>query len=647
MRLQNIAGCSSVGEYVKSKADKLRDGEQSFETLFGLMFSERENVFWEELHGYRILKTTYGGAYAEVLRMTAVIKCLLGDIEQDCVIGLNMQNRIEWIELFWAILRCGARPLLMNTRLDKGHLEAALRDSGAAAVISDSGSFSVRTVLLDDIMSCKEVSAKADDVHFGTELLVMSSGTSDTIKLCAYSAEQVFCQLLNAEQVVGTSKNVKRHYEGELKLLTFLPFYHIFGLMAMYMWFAFYARTFVYLKDMSAQCILNTIRRHKVTHIFAVPLFWDKVYEQAMKKIAERGDKTLKKLERGLKISESLSGIKPLARAFRRIAFREVRDNLFGESVSFMITGGGAVRGEVLRFFGGIGYPLSNGYGMSEIGITSVELSEDVRILSSGSVGMPMQSVSYRINDKGELLTRGTSLCKCCYQGGRAVDINKEWFNTRDLAREENGRYYILGRADDLMVSSSGENINPILIEDKFETDGVKRVCLINAGKAQCAVPVLLVSVNRYLSQKRRDEIINEVRERLSTLKLTSEIKDIVPVGEELIREGEFKLNRKRLTAEFMSGKLMTLGKEAGGGGETRRDSLDDIEKQVLICFNKALGTEIGFKSDFFLDAGGTSLEYFTLLSYIRDEFDVSLELSQESKLTTPEDFCSYIKERL
>lgn len=647
MKLHNIAGCSSVNEYVKSKADKLRGGEHSFETLFGLMFSERENIFWEELHGYRIKKTTYGEAYTEVLRMTSAVKSLLGDIKQDCVIGLNMQNRIEWIELFWAILRCGARPLLMNVRLDKGHLEEALSDSGAVAVISDRDTFSVRTILLDDILSSKETATETCDVQFGSELFVMSSGTSDRIKLCAYSAEQVFCQLLNAEQVVAASKSIKKHYEGELKLLTFLPFYHIFGLMAMYMWFAFYSRTFVYLHDMSAQCILNTIRRHKVTHIFAVPLFWDKVYDQAVKKIAERGEKTLKKFERGLRISESLSSVKPIAKAFRRIAFKEVRDNLFGESVSFMITGGGAVRGEVLRFFGGIGYPLSNGYGMSEIGIASVELSEDVRILSGGSVGMPMQSVSYRINENGELLIKGTSLCKCCYQGKKAVDINKDWFNTRDLAREENGRYFILGRADDLMVSSSGENINPILIEDKFNINGVKQVCLINAGEAQSAVPVLLVSVNRYLSHERCDEIINEVREKLSSLGLTSEIKDIVPIGEELIRADEFKLNRKRLTAEFMSGRLMILGNDAVLSHGTHSDSLDEVEKQVLICFNKALGKEIGFKSDFFLDAGGTSLDYFTLLSYIRDEFDISLELSQELKLTTPEDFCLYIKERL
>ena len=32
------------------------------------------------------------------------------------------------------------------------------------------------------------------------------------------------------------------------------------------------------LNDLSPSTIVNTIRRHKVTHVFAVPLFWEKVF---------------------------------------------------------------------------------------------------------------------------------------------------------------------------------------------------------------------------------------------------------------------------------------------------------------------------------------------------------------------------------
>ena len=90
----------------------------------------------------------------------------------------------------------------------------------------------------------------------------------------------------------------------------------------------------------------------------------------------------------------------------------------------------------------GIGYHLANGYGMSEIGITSVELSENNRILNSGTIGMPMVSVAYKINEDGELLVKGTSLCKYYIENGDTVYINEDWFRTKDLAVEKNDRFY-------------------------------------------------------------------------------------------------------------------------------------------------------------------------------------------------------------
>ena len=406
MKLTNIANFQTINEYVNYKSQKLKKGAQTFSALFELMFSEESNTFWESNNGYRIIKKSYGTVKNEIVKKAYTLQLKLGSFEKGSVVGLYMQNSLEWIEIFWSILKCGYCPLLLNTRLDKKLLEDTLTRTGAKAVISDGETFTLPTYTAEEIV-CGEFDGEC--VSFGEEILLMTSGTSNMVKICAYDAPSIINQILNAEQIVNASRLIKKHYEGELKQLTFLPFYHIFGLTAMYMWFAFYARSFVALKDMSPQCILNTIRRHKVTHIFAVPLFWNTVYEQAIKKVKERGEATYLRLQKGLKISQKLSGIPVLARWFRKKAFKEVRDKLFGESVCFMITGGGCIGEEVLQFFNGIGYHLSNGYGMSEVGITSVELSEDNHILNSGTIGKPMASVSYRINERGELLIKGKS----------------------------------------------------------------------------------------------------------------------------------------------------------------------------------------------------------------------------------------------
>ena len=53
----------------------------------------------------------------------------------------------------------------------------------------------------------------------------------------------------------------------------------------------------------------------------------------------------------------------------------EVTDSLFGKSVLFCISGGSYIKEDTLRLINGLGYPLYNGYGMTEAGVTSVELS--------------------------------------------------------------------------------------------------------------------------------------------------------------------------------------------------------------------------------------------------------------------------------
>ena len=640
VKLTNIANFKTVEAYVKYKADRLKTGEQSFCALFELMFSEKENTFWESNDGYRIIKKSYGEVKDEILKKAFTLENMLLNEEKGSVIGLYMQNSVEWIETFWVILKCGYRPLLLNTRLEKSIIEEVIKSVDARAVISDGECFSVKTIDQSQI-ACAENTCENTD--FGEEILLMSSGTSNAVKACGYDAKAIISQILNAEQIVKKSRLIKKHYEGELKLLTFLPFYHIFGLTATYMWFAFFSRTLVHLKDMSSQCILNTIRRHKITHIFAVPLFWNTVYGQAIKKVRERGEKTCLKLQKGLKISEKLSIFPHLAKFFRKRAFKEVRDKMFGESVCFMITGGGCISREVLSFFNGIGYHLSNGYGMTEIGITSVELSENGKVLNSGSVGEPMTSVEYKINEGGELLVRGNSLCKYYIENGRKIQMDGDWFNTKALAVERNSRFFLTGRLDDLIISSSGENINPNLYENEFNIRHAKRVCIIDAKKGGQAYPVILVSAVKYLSHETRGRLVCEVKERLKELNLLSEIKEVVLVGEDLIKGNEFKLNRKRLAEEYLSGRLniLSLSEQEGEA------SLDGIERQVAMCFERALGKAVAKSEDFFVELGGTSLEYFTLINYIQEEFDLTVPLSSDKRLITVNDFSEYIKENM
>ena len=635
MKYTNLGEFKTIKKFIDDKLTRLSKIEYSFDALFPLMFENETNVFFEESTGYKIKKVTYKEAKENINLIAKNIRELVKNHSEAASIGIYLDNSHYWIEVFWGILKAGFKPLFMNMRLDNDSLENALKMTNAVLVISDTKSFSVKTVNVASLL--KENSLELDN-KFGTELFVMSSGTTNNIKICAYSAVEIINTIQKSEFIIGKSKLVQHHYDGELKLLAFLPFYHIFGFVANYLWFSFFSRTFVKLNDMNPTTIQNTILRHHVTHIFAVPLFWQKTYEAAIKEIKNKGEKTYNKFLKGIKLAN-----KPLIGPFiRKKAMKQVRDGLFGESISFMITGGSMINKDVLTFFNSIGYHLSNGYGMSEIGITSVELSNKLDILDSASIGIPLPGIEYKIDENNELSVKSNSLASYILCGDERIITKDKWFATHDLARYENGRYYLLGREDDLVVSITGENLNPNLIEEKLMVNNINSLCLINGRENK--TPILLVSVNKYLKPELSKQVIEELKTKIKENNLDQQIGKIELIAEPFIKGDEFKVNRKRVEEDYFNGGLSIYSTK-----NVSNDEDDEISYRIKELFATALNkpvNEISSDSDFFLDEGGTSLDYFVIVGKIQDEFEVNIA-SGDNQPHSVKDIVKCIKENL
>jgi acyl carrier protein len=641
MRLSNIANFKTADEFVVHKVNKFAKSDHSFLSLFSFMFSERDNILYEESDGYKIKKTTYGQAYDSILNRAEGLKYKLKELPKNSIVGIYMKNGLEWIEAFWSIILCGYCPLLINLRLDEASIEQALKSANVSAVLSDERQYSVNTIMFSEIPKTHE-NISLDTC--GEAFFVMSSGTSFHVKLCAYTSEQLYYQICDSAKIIRGCKKIKEHYQGQLKLLTFLPFYHIFGLVAVYIWFAFFSRTFVALNDYAPQTIVNTIRRHKVTHIFAVPMFWEKVYEEARHTIRSRGEKVEKKFEKGIKI---YSGIKSrnLRNLFSKKAFKEVRENLFGESVKFCITGGSGISPEAFAFFNAIGYHLANGYGMTEAGITSVELSLDDKICNTLSVGKPFSSLEYNLSKEGELLVRGKSMSKYVLCNGERIYTNGDWYNTHDLAEFKGGRYYILGRTDDIVIGCGGENLNPNLIEPLFIGNGVKGACLIAGHSGENVQPVLILSVSAFTSAQKLAEIKGQVGEILAEHHLDKQISRLLFVSDSLIAKDDFKLNRAKIAKLYSECAFTIVQPKEGDEDDGCSYELKQKIKEYFAVALNMQADEIAYTADFFLDYGGNSLDYFAMISKIREEFNVSFPTGGELNMNTVKGICAFIME--
>ncbi len=639
VKLTNIAGFRNIDEYVQNKIARYAAKEKNFETLFSFMFSERDNVMAELSDGFRIKKITYGECADKIEAISGKVEEMLSIAPKGSIIGLYMSNSIQWIQTFWAILMSGYRPLLINSRMNTETLEKTLEAYQVAAVLSDGKNFQKPTFPVSDIFQT-ESKGKASAKAWGEEVLFMSSGTSNNVKLCAYTGENFFYQICDSVDIIRRCPQMKKHYEGELKILALLPFYHVFGFIAVYLWFGFFSRTLVFLKELHAQTLLNTIKKHKVTHIFAVPLIWETIYKTALQKIRARDEKTYRKFQKALTFVSKTECVGSL---LANAAFKEIRDNLFGESICFLITGGSGISKDALSFFNGIGYHMANGYGMTEIGITSVEISMKRKMRNQGSVGAPFGCTEYSLSDSGELLVRGKTMATRVMQNGedKQTDFGA-WFNTRDLAVCKDGKYYLQGREDDLIVCKNGEKINPELLESSLKVSGVEDLCLFTDGQGK---PTLLLSVTNCFSAEKLRFVHAEALKALEKAQLKDEVQNVALTMDKLLEGNDFKVSRKKIATRYKEGKFNLINYQQAEA--YTQQLLSALEKELCACFAQVLQTdvkEIHTNADFFTDLGGSSLDYFALIDTIKNQLNVELAISEDERLSTVEQFYQAIK---
>jgi long-chain acyl-CoA synthetase len=122
------------------------------------------------------------------------------------------------------------------------------------------------------------------------------------------------------------------------------------------------------------------------------------------------------------------------------------------------------------------GMPLHNGYGVTECSPTIAQTRVEAPRCDT-SIGPPFPGVEIKLagpdrkpvpeGEAGELWVRGPNVMKGYYRAPEdtAAAIDDEgWFNTRDLARLEDGNLFIVGRTKDLIVRR-GFNVYPAEVE--------------------------------------------------------------------------------------------------------------------------------------------------------------------------------------
>jgi long-chain acyl-CoA synthetase len=178
-----------------------------------------------------------------------------------------------------------------------------------------------------------------------------------------------------------------------------------------------------------------------------------------------------------------------------RLVFREVRAGLGGR-LSFPLVGGGPLPDRVDEFFDAAGMPLLEGYGMTEAIVVMAMRDPFHRVLhTAGRVisGMEHRLVGddgrpCRPGDVGRLQVRGPNIMRGYYRDPeRTAEVLSPdgWFDTNDLAlAHADGNLRVLGRVDDTLVLTNGENVNAPYLENELCTsEWIERAVVVGEGR--------------------------------------------------------------------------------------------------------------------------------------------------------------------
>lgn len=616
----------------------LKAAPHTMQTVYRYAYGFSDEVAFEYSRNLVIHKITYRESRISILRLYGFLS---RQISPGSVVALVMNNSPLWVECFWAVLMAGGKIMPLSVDMTDSMIRDCLADSGCSLILGDVSSQGCRSISAEELGKCSPASIpdREPEDGWGDEIILSTSGTTGRPALYAYTGKEICSQILDSRYVLDNCKDISRFWKKQFRQLAFLPFSHIFGLTACYLWFAMFGRTFVFLEDYTPSTIMRTCRLHHVTHIFAIPLFWDSL-ARGIRAEAEKAGKT-KQLEKGLRLSLKIQDLCPvLGRMIVPGMMKNVQEKTLGNSIRFCISGGGKCGKGTGRIINGCGYHLENGYGMTEIGIASVTLHQKASRRTCETVGKLFPSLISEIDGQQHLLVKGESCYAAKYSGGKRIARDPAaWFDTGDcFSRDENGELTILGRSDDTINGANGQRINPESVESEI---GVEYPCCIVSCSDQQLTLLVEVPSEACLSSRRRQSIMNEVTSAVEKLPLHLRPRRILFTYDTIPVSLSHKFRRKHIADLIENGELEVLGSEkfvSPGGTKEEDAEILSVAGEVARIMQQALNLPhpVQVENDFFADLNGDSLSYIEYLNNVENRYQIIIGKETTARCTTP-----------
>ncbi len=441
--------------------------------------------------------------YAELRdRAQVAAATLIGvGIEPGDRVLLSGRNHPDWVVAYFGILLAGAVAVPTDPELTAAEITNIARTASIAAAVLDAAAATRFGEALEPanapngsaLLSLSELTAPGDPALWDEvrgqagrgrptspdqlASILFTSGTTGEPKGVMLTHGN-FCALLAA---------LARVFDigPDDRVLSVLPLHHTFEFTCGLLLPLSRGARIAYLDELTGDALGSALDEGRVTAMIGVPALWQLLERRIQAQVRARGPLFASAFDAALELNRMLGRTTGLDMG--RLLFGVVHQQLGGE-IRLLVSGGAALPADTHRFFAGLGLPLSEGYGLTEaapvLAVASARPGS-----KPGGVGVAIPGVDLRISEPdadgvGEVQARGPNVMAGYFRDEKATSAaltDDGWLRTGDLGRlDRRGGLKLVGRAKDVVVTASGENVHLDDVERKLGViPGVSEFCLV------------------------------------------------------------------------------------------------------------------------------------------------------------------------
>ena len=519
---------NNLNEIFESQKNKLRD----------------KSLFWHKENGNWV-SISWNEAGRQINILSEFLKKI--EINKGDRVSLISKNSPFWCISDLAIMKIGAITVPAYTTSNENELLYLLNHSESKLALLDEEAylkikkikkkliFTKKFILLENLKSTenksffiyhKDILNKKIVTNYqeknidykiskdDTACIIYTSGTSANPKGVMLSHNSIKSNIEGAKIYLDDIK-IDNH-----KFLSILPLSHAYERTGGFL-LPIYIGGEIYFSNNRDQ-LLNDLQFVNPTLMVAVPRLYDVLLKKISNSIKSK-NKIIKYLfEKNLILgnkkykNESLNVKDKFLDFIIDLTIRKKIKKIFGKNLMAFVSGGAALKQNAAIFFFSMGIKILQGYGQTEYSpIISITPFNNIKL---DKVGKAIHLTEIKLSKDKEILVRGKSLMQGYWKDKKSTDktIINGWLHTGDLGLFDDENYLkILGRKNEMIVNSGGENIAPAPLEDLFLSyDEIDQIMIYGHEKPYLVAlvyPSEEIKENKKLVRKIFDEVNNNL----------------------------------------------------------------------------------------------------------------------------------------